>query len=303
MTVCHMPWILFLEPFTEYTHPVKIRTETTLDQDCVLNATVQVCRGCMIVSLLTTCMNFNTPPLAQVAHFSIQESRVKRRSKIGHKTQQGRLPTDSDLYNSTFPSLVSCILTIPECRSDHHGSCTSKAQSVCSLSLLSSRVIGLLKVVRQVGRSCQFTKIRVAGCSCSAPCSCFLLLLCSLLLLLALALALAPCSCSLLLLSSLLSSCICGESGRLQRNKHSVALFYNPNQDVSMTMQGDFECLLDDDGLKHINTPIQRHSERQGRTPGIKDSNMRPGSMVKTNTETTRRNTDLIRRKTEFDSE
>ena len=67
---------------------------------------------------------------------------------------------------------------------------------------------------------------------------------------------------------------ICGESGSFQRNKHSAALFYNPNQDVRMTMQGDFECLLDDDGLKHINTQIQRRSERQGRTPGFKDSNL-----------------------------
>ena len=50
--------------------------------------------------------------------------------------------------------------------------------------------------------------------------------------------------------------------------------FYNPNQDVRMTMQGDFECLLDADGLKHIKTQIQRRSERQGRTPGFKDSNL-----------------------------
>ena len=37
-------------------------------------------------------------------------------------------------------------------------------------SLSSSRVIGLLKVVRQVGRFSQFTKFRIACCSCSAPC-------------------------------------------------------------------------------------------------------------------------------------
>ena len=67
--------------------------------------------------------------------FSMQDSRVKRGSNIGHKTQQARLPADSGLYNSSFPSLVNCILTIPECQSDHHGSCTSTAwsrQSVCS---------------------------------------------------------------------------------------------------------------------------------------------------------------------------
>ena len=64
-----MPWILLLEPFTECAHSVRIRTDTTLDQDCVLKATVQVCTACMVVSLLTTCMSFNTPPLAQIAPF------------------------------------------------------------------------------------------------------------------------------------------------------------------------------------------------------------------------------------------
>ena len=39
-------------------------------------------------------------------------------------------------------------------------------------------------------------------------------------------------------------------------------------------MQGDFECLLDNDGFKHIETQIQRRSERHGRTPGFKDSNV-----------------------------
>ena len=38
---------------------VRIRTDTTIDQDSVLKATVQVCTACMIVSLLTTCMNLN----------------------------------------------------------------------------------------------------------------------------------------------------------------------------------------------------------------------------------------------------
>ena len=59
-----MTWILILEPFTECAQSVRIRTDTTLDQNCVLKATVKVCTACMDVSLLTTCMNFNTPPLA-----------------------------------------------------------------------------------------------------------------------------------------------------------------------------------------------------------------------------------------------
>ena len=50
---------LILEPLTKRAQSVRIRTDTTLDQDCVLKATVQVCTACMIVSLLTTCMNFN----------------------------------------------------------------------------------------------------------------------------------------------------------------------------------------------------------------------------------------------------
>ena len=87
----------------------------------------------MDVSLLTTCLNFNTPPLAQVAPFSMQDSRVKRGNNIGYKTQQARLLADSGLHNSTFPSLVNCILTIPECRSDHHGSCTVLIKCLLSL--------------------------------------------------------------------------------------------------------------------------------------------------------------------------
>ena len=65
-----------------------------------------------------------------------------------------------------------------------------------------------------------------------------------------------------------------GSFGILQRNKHSAILFHNPNLGVRMTMQGDFEHLLEDDGLKHITTQIQRRSERQGRTSEVKDSNL-----------------------------
>ena len=50
----------------------------------------------------------------------------------------------------------------------------------------------------------------------------------------------------------------------LCRGKHNAALFHNPNQDVRMAMQGDFGCLLDDDGFKHIDIQIQRRGERNG---------------------------------------
>ena len=48
--------------------------------------------------------------------FSMEDSRVKRLSTTGHKTHQARLPADYGLHKSTFPSLVNCILTIPEFR-------------------------------------------------------------------------------------------------------------------------------------------------------------------------------------------
>ena len=94
-----------------------------------LKATVQVCTACMIVSLLTTCMNFNTPPLARVAPFRCKIRESNAEVTLDTKTQQARLPADSGPYNPTCPSLVNCILTIPECRSDHHGSCTCTAWS------------------------------------------------------------------------------------------------------------------------------------------------------------------------------
>ena len=50
----------------------------------------------------------------------------------------------------------------------------------------------------------------------------------------------------------------------LCRGKHNAALFYKTNQDVRMAMQGDFECLLDDDGLQHIDIQIQRRSQGMG---------------------------------------
>ena len=97
-----------------------VRKETTLNQDCVLKATVHVCTACLIVSLLTTCLNLNTPPLAQVAPFRCKIRESNAAVPLDTKTQQARLPADSGLYNSTCPSLVNCIFTIRECQSDHH---------------------------------------------------------------------------------------------------------------------------------------------------------------------------------------
>ena len=59
------------------------------------------------------------------------------------------------------------------------------------------------------------------------------------------------------------------------------------NPGVRLALLEDLEYLLEDDGLKHINTQIQRRSERQETTPEFKDSNLRPGSMMKTETRST----------------
>ena len=72
---------------------------------------MQVCTACMIVSLLTTYLNLNTPPLAQVAPF---------RCKIRESNAEVTLDTKLSKHG----------------QSDHHGSCASTAwsqQSVCSL--------------------------------------------------------------------------------------------------------------------------------------------------------------------------
>ena len=111
--------------------------------------------------------------------FSMQDSRVKRGSTTGHKTQQARLPADCGLHNSAFPSLVNCILTVPECQSDHHGSCTSTmVLTKCLLSQSSSRILGLLRVLRQFSTRRQSVHKIVFCflsllCSCLAPYSCF----------------------------------------------------------------------------------------------------------------------------------
>ena len=59
---------------------------------------------------------------------------------------------------------------------------------------------------------------------------------------------------------------------------------------MRMAMHGDFECLLDDDGVKQTQ---KKQGTTQGRTPGFKDSNL---NNLVTSDQTTRR-------KLEFDSE
>ena len=107
MTLCPMTWILFLEPFTECAQSVRIRTGSTLDQDCVLKAIVQIFTACMDVSLLTTCMNFHTLLLAKVATFDVRFASQTRK--------RARLPPQS--------------VEASECGSDHRDSCADTAWS------------------------------------------------------------------------------------------------------------------------------------------------------------------------------
>ena len=105
--------------------------------------------------------------------FSMQDSRVQTRKKArttGHNTQQARLPADYGLYNSTLPSLVNCILTIPEYRNDHHGTHHRPGPDKASALLSSSRIHGLLKKVcaNSPLDVSQFRNFPIACCSCFA---------------------------------------------------------------------------------------------------------------------------------------
>ena len=166
-----MPWILFLDPFTKCAHSVRIRIDTTLDQDCVLKASVHVCTACMIVSLLATCMNFITPPLAQVAPF---------RYKIRESNAEATL--DTKLSKHVCQLILVCQLHLDHSRvSKRPPRLVYKHSMVPTrrlLSLSSSRVIGVLKVLRESPTWRQAGhKIPIACCNCFALalliCSCF----------------------------------------------------------------------------------------------------------------------------------
>ena len=119
---------------------VRIRTDATLDQDCVLKANVHICTACMIVSLLTTCLNFKTPPVAQVAPFRCKIRESNAEVPLDTKTQQARLPADSGLYNSTFPSLVNCIFELSRASK-------RSARLVCKHSMVPKSVCSLFVIL------------------------------------------------------------------------------------------------------------------------------------------------------------
>ena len=99
-----------------------------------------VCTSCTVVSLSTTCVNFNTPPLCKTREQNAEVS-------FNKETEKARLPTDSCLNNSNRPSLVNCISTSPECRSDHRRLVSNHSLDLKKrlLSLSSSRIYGLQK--------------------------------------------------------------------------------------------------------------------------------------------------------------
>ena len=70
---------------------------------------------------------------------------------------------------------------------------------------------------------------------------------------------------------------MCGELGSFRRGKHSAALFHSPNQDVRMAVHGDdFECLSDDDGLKHNDSLLKsKYTARDMGTLGFEDSDVK----------------------------
>ena len=124
-----------------------------------LKATVHVCTACMVVSLLTTCVHLNTPPLAQIAPFHARFASQTRK--------KARLPSGS--------------VQASECRSVYHHSLVLKKRVLSlSLTVILARhwsLIGLSKLFAKSGDPSVFTQKRVACCSCFAPCSCVALAL------------------------------------------------------------------------------------------------------------------------------
>ena len=162
---------LFLEPFTMRAQSVRIRTDTTLDQYCEGN-----CAGMYSLHdrvIVDNMYEFQHSSSRAGYTFSMQDSRVKRGTNIGHKTQQARLPAHSGLHNSTFPSLVNCISTIQSVEAIT----TARVQGqhgpdiASDLSITLARHLVFFKVLRQsLLGVIQFTRFPVACYSCFAYC-------------------------------------------------------------------------------------------------------------------------------------
>ena len=107
---------------------------------------MQACTACMVMSLLTTCMHFNTPPLAQIAPF---DARFASQTRKYRSTCQLILVCTTQ---SLLERLVDCILTIPVCRSG-----LLLGSKSCSPSEATT----------------VFTNVRTVCYSCFAHCPCF----------------------------------------------------------------------------------------------------------------------------------
>ena len=100
----------------------------------------------------------------------------KTRKYRSTKKLESTSATDSCLNNAKRPSLVNCISTSPECRSDHRwlvcihspGPDTTSIWFLCHRAFMKSFASS-----RQVRRQSVFTKFRVASCQWFAPCPCF----------------------------------------------------------------------------------------------------------------------------------
>ena len=139
MTVSHTV-DLFLEPFTGCVNSMRVRTDTTLDQDCVLKATVQVCTACMVVSLLTACMNFNTHPLSQIAPFY---ERFASQTRKYHSRKKLRKHVCQLILVCTTQSVQAGSMTI---QSDFASLVALALSLLCSLTLLCSLLSGSFTV-------------------------------------------------------------------------------------------------------------------------------------------------------------
>ena len=128
---------------------------------------MQVCTACMVVSLLTTCMNFNTPPLAQVAPFGRKIRDPNAEIPFNKEAEKARLPTASCLYNSKLA------WTLGQLHLDHSRVSKRSPWLVSNHSMVfKKRLFSLspchpraslgsnwaLKVVRQVGATSQSSR-------------------------------------------------------------------------------------------------------------------------------------------------
>ena len=136
MNVCvHMLWIVFLS----HSRGVRVKTQG-------LKATVSVCTPCNVVSLWTTCVNFNTPPCHGVCNSDarpVSKTIILRFVRIHRlkKTRSHLAECESFKNSSVVPTgscptnpvrqigQNACRSIHPERRGDQLLSCTNTVKS------------------------------------------------------------------------------------------------------------------------------------------------------------------------------